>query len=120
MSRVENDLASEIRLKASELGVTLWRNNSGVATNRDGRPVRFGLGNDSAQLNAAMKTSDLIGITSRGLFVAFELKKPGWRYTASDREEAQWNFINYVQRNGGIAGFVDCWADAEQLFEGRL
>jgi hypothetical protein len=130
----ETSITATIRLEASRLGVSLWRNNSGVATNRDGRPVRFGLGNDSKRINETMKSSDLIGMTSRGQFVAIEVKRPGWtgwhklghlRYGQTypapcTREQAQWNFHDYVRRNGGIAGFARCWADAEQLFMGRI
>ncbi len=119
----ETAISSTIRLEASKLGVSLWRNNSGVATNRDGRPVRFGLGNDSKRLNETMKSSDLIGLTSRGTFVAVEVKRPGWharfeRFTP--RELAQWNFHQHVQRNYGVAGFATCWSDVELLLRGRI
>lgn len=121
--RGETPTTAIIRLEASKVGVSLWRNNSGVATNRDGRPVRFGLGNDSKRINETMKSSDLIGMSSRGQFVAVEVKRPGWGrpmkpFTA--REQAQWNFHEHVRRNGGIAGFATCVADLQTLFAGRI
>lgn len=116
---LENSLPAQIRIAADQLGVSLWRNNSGVATNRDGRPVRFGLGNDSVNLNRTMKSSDWIGIGPDGRFIALELKRPGWIYRATEREIAQLNFHLHVRRKGGIAGFVTCVEDMLQLFRGR-
>lgn len=116
---LENSLPAQIRIAADQLGVSLWRNNSGVATNRDGRPVRFGLGNDSVKLNRAMKSSDWIGIGPDGRFIALELKRPGWIYCATEREIAQLNFHLHVRRKGGIAGFVTRVEDMLQLFRGR-
>lgn len=115
MTGIETDIAGRLRLRASELGVTLWRNNSGAAFNRDGRPVRFGLGNDSRLLSAAMKSSDLIGIASNGRFIALEIKKPGWHFRGTEREIAQRNFIDHVRRNSGIAGFVTSVEDMTVL-----
>jgi len=117
----ETELGRLLRLRASELGVSLWRNNSGVAVNADGQPVRFGLGNESANLNKTMKSSDYIGLTSRGTFVALELKSATWSPKKfNEREMAQWNFHEHVRRNQGIAGFVRSVADMEQLFAGRI
>lgn len=112
---IETDIAARIRLNASRVGVTLWRNNSGAMKDAQGRWVRFGLGNDSKTLNAAMKSSDLIGITPAGRFVAFEVKRPDWHWDMArldKHERAQWAFIAHVLRNGGIAGFVRSWEDA--------
>lgn len=91
----------------------LWRNNSGVLPDRNGRPVRYGLANDSAALNARIKSSDLIGLDDAGRFVAIECKAEGWKLTPGDeRGQAQWRFIQLVQANGGRAGFV---TDPKQL-----
>ena len=71
-----------------------------------GTPVRFGLGNDSEKLNKVFKSSDLIGIGPGGMFVAVEVKAPGWKKPSNPREVAQANFIGAVQARGGLAGFA--------------
>jgi hypothetical protein len=107
------------RLRASEQGGRLWRNNVGVAADsRTGRPVRFGLANDSAALNRQVKSSDLIGIrpiTIRpgdigrviGQFWSVECKRPGWKYSGTARERAQLAWHLLVISFGGDAYFVD-------------
>lgn len=106
-----------VRLDAAQKGVHLWRNNVGVLEDKTGRPVRYGLANDSRQLNAVFKSSDLIGVRPvtigpehvgrvLGQFVARECKPAGWRYTGSDREEAQAAFIHAVLSQGGDAAFA--------------
>lgn len=102
---------SDIRLGADRWGWSLWRNNSGVLPDREGRPVRFGLGNDSAALNKAMKSADWIGIDSAGRFVAIEQKPHGWVFRGTPHEVAQLNFINHIKHKGGFACFATCWAD---------
>lgn len=91
----------------------LWRNNSGA----DGA-VRYGLGNTSKRINAVMKSSDYIGITTitvtpamvgqrLGLFTALEFKKPSWTLTAGDkRGQAQAAFGQIVIGAGGIFSFI--------------
>lgn len=102
----EATVQDAIRVDAARWGIFLWRNNSGVLNDEDGRPVRFGLGNDSPRLNEKFKSSDLIGIqTGTGRFVAIECKAPTWIGVRTQRERAQEAFIDCVKRNGGIAGF---------------
>lgn len=111
----EAGVQSQITLEAARRGMRLWRNNSGAAVDERGVPVRFGLGNISAQVNSVMKSSDLIGITpvrchcgaAYGVFTAYEVKKPGWVFRQSDkRAVAQLNYINIVIASGGIAKFI--------------
>lgn len=111
----ETRVQSEIRLAASRAGVVLLRNNSGAAFTRDGRPIRFGLGNDSARANDVMKSSDLIGFTPTGRFLAIEVKPPGWRFTGTGREIAQQNFLQLVIRHGGAGTFATCWDDVHGI-----
>lgn len=111
----ETAASGHIRAEAAKHGISLWRNNSGALPGADGRPVRFGLGNDSATLNQVMKSSDLIGITPRGQFIALEVKKPGWQWSGTPRERAQQAFLEHIRRNYGIAGFVRDWAEAAQI-----
>lgn len=119
----ESGVTGYIRLAAAQNGVDLWRNNSGLAYNEKGQPVRFGLANESAQMNAMIKSSDWIGITPVlitpdmvgtvvGVFTAIETKKEGWKLTPSDlRGKAQAAFINIVRKNGGYAGFASTVAE---------
>lgn len=102
-----------LRVRASQEGGALWRNNSGALKDADGRMIRFGLGNDSSKLNAVWKSSDLIGITSVtwcgrtfGLFTAVEVKHPRWTKPESDRDRAQLAFMTTVRKLGGVATFA--------------
>jgi hypothetical protein len=113
----ESTLQSAVRAEAARLGVYLWRNNSGVLPDKRGVPVRFGLGNDSQRINAVLKSSDLIGITPGGRFVAIECKAPGWIGVRTDRERAQEAFIDLVRAQGGIAGFVTSLEDLRCLLQ---
>lgn len=111
--------ASDIALGFGRSGRgLLWRNNVGVAPAvRGGRPVRYGLANDSERLNRVLKSSDRIGIEAgTGRFVAIETKRPGWRYTGTEHEAAQLAFIQAVQRNGGLACFATSWEDVCHAF----
>ena len=77
-------------------------NNSGVARFNDGRPVRFGLCNESAETNRNFKSSDLIGIGNDGRFIAVEVKRPQGR-----RPAAQKRYIDLVRKYGGVGFFVE-------------
>lgn len=115
----EAAVQAQVRLEASRKGLRVWRNNVGAFHDPDsGAFVRFGLANDSAQLNRVIKSGDLIGIRPRviqpgdvglliGQFVSREVKRGGWRYTGSAREVAQLNWINLVNSLGGDASFCN-------------
>ena len=117
----------QVRLAMARLGAQTWRNNSGACTDDTGRLVRYGLGNDSAALNAAIKSADLIGITpvtvqphhvgrTVGVFTALEVKRPGWHLTPGDkRGQAQKRFLDIVAGVGGMAGFVTDPADLANI-----
>ena len=108
----------QARLIMARLHCQIWRNNSGACTDDTGRLIRYGLGNDSAQLNKKIKSSDLIGITPTlitaemvgyhlGVFTALEVKPSGWTLKPSDeRGHAQAKFHEIVQQACGFAGFV--------------
>jgi len=117
---LEDEVQSRIRLEAPKEGVVLFRNNSGVFKEPgSGRPVRFGLGNESKKMNEKFKSSDLIGITSVvvtpemvgqtiGVFTAVEAKREGWTFSLNDvRAVAQRAFIDFVLSKGGYAGFAN-------------
>lgn len=108
---------SVVRLEASEKGVKLFRNNVGVLEDKTGRPVRYGLGNDSPKMNEVIKSGDLIGIRplmilphhvghTFGQFVSREIKAPGWQYTGQGREAAQMAWANLINACGGDAAFA--------------
>lgn len=108
---------SLVRLEAASLKWQLWRNNVGQLLDDNGRPVRYGLANDSSALNAQLKSSDLFGWRSLvvtpdmvGTIIAQpvspEVKRAGWRYTGTPREVAQLAWIDLVRRAGGIGGFA--------------
>jgi len=115
----ENVLTADARLLAGRNGAALWRNNSGALFDANGRLVRFGLGNDSAATNKAMKSSDLVGIwpvvvqpwmvgETIGVFTGIEIKDAGWKHPrpGNDREQAQLRWLEFVNRLGGQAGFA--------------
>jgi hypothetical protein len=115
--RSEAAAQMDVRLEASEKGMRLWRNNVGAAYMDDGSFLRYGLANDSKTINAAIKSADLIGIrpivitpawlgSTIGQFVSREIKKPGWRYTGTDRERAQLAWANTINSFGGDAQFA--------------
>lgn len=114
--RREQVVQDQLRLDASAAGWRVWRNNVGVAFDAKGKPVRYGLANDSRAVNAVTKSSDLIGIrpvsvtaehvgTVIGQFVAIEVKRDGWRYAGTEREIAQFNYLSIVGSLGGYAKF---------------
>ena len=123
----EASVQAEVRREASRKGARLWRNNVGATPsvyecprcmNRSRVvPVRYGLANDSSQLNDVCKSSDLIGIRpvviepymigrTLGLFVARETKAQGWKHAPGNkREAAQLAFLDLVLSLGGDAAF---------------
>jgi hypothetical protein len=104
------------RLEESRRGTRMWRNNSGALMDERGRLVRFGLMNDSAQMNKLIKSPDYIGVYPRlitlqdvghvvGQFVAREFKEGNWHYTGQGREVAQKAGIDLINSLGGDASF---------------
>lgn len=109
---------SIVRLQEARApGVTMFRNNNGVLKNPAGRPVRFGLANESKDLNERLKSADLIGwesvlITPAHVgtviarFRSREVKRAGWHYTGTPREVAQQAWAHLVNAAGGDAAFT--------------
>lgn len=114
----ESVVQQRTRLLMAQLGAQIWRNNSGAYQDERGRWVRYGLCNDSKELNLIYKSSDLIGPTpvviqphhvgrTVGVFTALEVKETGWVFRPTDkRAVAQNNFHDIVRNVGGFAGFV--------------
>ena len=113
---------AEVRLAAPRHGGVLWRNNVGAWQDPAGHWTRYGLANDSAKLNAHVKSSDLIGFTpvdGRAVLTAIECKRGDWKWSGSKREVAQQRFHNIVRVGGGIPGFARSAAEFEALLRGR-
>ncbi len=113
----ETRAQSLVRLAAPQHGMRLFRNNVGVRPDDRGVPIRFGLANDSAQLNKRLKSADLIGWralpigphhvgTTVAQFVSLECKPAGWTYRGDEHEEAQARWAGLVVADGGYARFV--------------
>tara|TARA_R110000851_G_scaffold9579_3_gene35566 strand:- start:8696 stop:9115 length:420 start_codon:yes stop_codon:yes gene_type:complete len=105
------------RLEAAQRGEVLWRNNVGACEDNRGNHIRYGLANESKQMNSKVKSSDLIGITpvvvvpemvghKIGVFTAREVKKPGWKFAGTPREIAQSKFGEIVLAHGGDFKFI--------------
>jgi hypothetical protein len=116
---LESAVQQRVRLELARLGALAWRNNSGACEDKTGRIIRYGLCNDSPQMNRSLASSDLIGVTPVvvtpdmvgrviGVFTAVECKHSDWHLTPGDkRAQAQLRFIQLVQSVGGIGGFVN-------------
>lgn len=120
----------QVRFKVARAGGLIWRNNVGATPAKvdahcprcrldfevKQRVIRYGLANDSHQLNSVIKSSDLIGVMPQmitsgmvgstiGQFIAIECKRPGWHYTGKGRETAQQAYVALVAGKGGFARF---------------
>lgn len=114
----EAAIQTRVRLEGAQKGITLWRNNVGVLMNQENVPVRYGLANESKKMNKNIKSSDLIGIRpiliksihlnrTIGQFVAREIKRGDWQYSASEEEQAQLKYLELIVSLGGDAAFAN-------------
>lgn len=114
----ESEVSKAVRLEAAGYGHILWRNNVGAAQNEAGQWFRYGLANDSKQMNKITKSHDLVGIRrvlitpemagqTIGQFMCRETKRATWKYTGTAREKAQAHFGELVSSMGGDAGFAN-------------
>lgn len=113
----ESDVMAAARLKQSKRGGRLWRNNVGAYMDERGNYIRYGLANDTKQMNKQIKSSDGIGIQPVlitqdmvgrviGQFVARECKREGWSYRGTEHERAQLKFLELIIALGGDAKFI--------------
>lgn len=112
----------QVRFRVAHAGGMGWRNNVGATpakcpdcgTKR--QPIRYGLANDSAQLNDKVKSSDLILAIPRLIqpedvgrtiaqFGSIETKRPGWVYTGKGQEPGQAAWLALIKKLGGFAAF---------------
>ena len=116
-AQTETGVSQRVRLEYANKGTLLWRNNVGVLKDERGVPVRYGLANESKQMNERIKSSDLIGVEpvliipemvgcTLGRFIAIETKKPGWVFSGTSREIGQRSFHELVMSRGGIGYFT--------------
>lgn len=117
-SQSESAVQAAVRLEAAGKGIHLFRNNVGVLKDENGRPVRYGLANDSAKLNKIVKSGDLIGWRRVRIeqshvgsviaqFVSRECKRGDWSYSGTEHEVAQLAWIQLVTASGGDAKFCN-------------
>lgn len=115
--RSESEVQEAIRLRAAYQGYRLWRNNVGAGKLDNGKFMRWGLANESTQVNKVMKSADLIGIRPViitqemvgqviGQFVSLEIKEEGWHYRGTDTEVAQLVWRDIILASGGHALFI--------------
>ena len=113
----EAAVQNNVRLEASNKGLRLYRNNVGAGYMQDGSFMRWGLCNESTQMNKNVKSSDLIGIRPIlieqhhigqiiGQFVARETKPGYWNFANNEHENAQLKFLEIIMSLGGDAAFA--------------
>ena len=108
----EQHIQQHIRLACSTGPVRLFRNNTGVLRDANGRPVQFGLCKGSADLigwTTRTITANMVG-QQVAVFTSIEVKTPTGRLRP---EQRQW--LEVVAGAGGIAGVARSVADAEAL-----
>lgn len=98
---LESTLMRLIQVAASNLGHRVFRNNVGVAKTLDARVINFGLCKGS---------SDLIGLTRDGRFLAIEVKTE--RGKLSQEQKA---FLAMVNRMGGCGIVARSVQDLENI-----
>ena len=113
--KTESEVQQLIQLEAAKYGCILMRNNSGGFKDQTGRMVFYGLGVTSKQQNERIKSSDLIGLY-QGRFIAIEVKREGWSFNPKDKREiAQLAFIDWINKNNGLAAFCTSTDDFLKL-----
>ena len=112
----------QTRFGVAKQGAYAFRNNVGATPSKckacgaKQTPVRYGLANDSTQMNSRIKSADLILAIPRQItpdmvgktiaqFGSIECKKPGWEYSGAGREKAQLAWVTFIESIGGFARF---------------
>lgn len=130
MSGSEELVQQQIRMALAGVpSVVTWRNNVGAAQDATGRVIRYGLMNDSKELNERFKSSDLVGIRpvvvtpemvgrTLGVFFAVEVKAVNWTASITDKHTlAQKRYLDLVTEAGGLAGFAQSVHDARNILK---
>lgn len=110
----ETRIQNRILLALSDAGCTVWRNETagawmGKQIHREGDQVTL---NNARMMTfgLAVGSSDIIGITPEGRFLAVEVKTPKGRAS-----KEQLRFIEAVNNAGGIAGIARSVEEALDL-----
>ena len=96
----ETPIVKRIQIEASKVGARLFRNNNGALQNNRGEWITYGLGKGTADLVGWLPvniTPEMVG-SVMAVFVACEVKTETGKLT-----EEQKNFIDVINRAGGIA-----------------
>lgn len=127
---LESAVQTHTRLALARAGAIVQRNNVGACEDTTGRIIRYGLMNDSKQLNQQFKSSDLINVVpiviqphhvgrTVGVYAALECKHSGWHLTPGDqRAQAQLRYLELVRSVGGIGEFVTDPAQVTDILTG--
>ena len=99
--RSEANIQGDIMIALASAVCLIWRQNTGVLPDENGRPIKFGL---------CVGSSDLIGVAPDGRFLAIEVKSAIGQPT-----DAQNRFIDAVRAKGGRAGIARCADDALKI-----
>lgn len=102
----EANIQNAALIALAESGHLVWRQNTGAYKDKTGRVIRYGL---------CVGSSDIIGLTRDGRFLAVEMKTE----KGSVRPE-QRNFIAAVRAKGGFAGIARSPEDAVRIANGDI
>lgn len=97
----EQNVQAACLMALSQAGCLVWRQDTGAYRAKSGALVRYGL---------CVGSSDIIGLSPDGRFLAVEVKTDAGRAT-----EAQLRFIEAVRAAGGRAGIARSAADAVSI-----
>lgn len=133
MTTPEQQAQEEVSLAAASLNMRLLRNNRGAFKDDYGNYIWYGLGNKKKARGEIddFKSSDLIGITTItitadmvgkqiGVFTAVEVKPKGFKirnFKTGSHEKGQLNFLEWVVRMGGFAGFATSKNDLHHIWQ---
>lgn len=97
----------------------IFRNSVGAVEDKFGNFIRYGLAKGSSDLIGWRTVKITTAMVGRPLavFVAVEVKTPDG-YTDKERLAQQTDFVETVQRAGGLAGFADSPATALRIING--
>lgn len=114
----ESDILQQVRLKASQLGAIVWRNNQGAYKDPKGYYIKYGVcnpgGSDLIGYMPLIITEEMIGV-KMAIFTALEIKSISGRAT-----QEQINFIDNVNKNGGISAIIRSVDDLDRVIENAL
>lgn len=110
--KADGGLVPKLIKRGAELGMKLWRNQTGTYKLADGRYISSGLCVGSSDLIGYLPvviTSEMVG-RRIAVFVAIEAKSPTGR--ATDR---QIDFLNHVVGSGGMAVIATAVEAVDQM-----